>query len=195
MKRILFSTVLLCISAVFCGAQEHGDPPIRRDPSVRELPATTGWIRYTSPAGRYNVLMPTAPTLSTQDSKTADGVKFLQYMASATNDTELCLIGYFDHVSGSTFSFDKARDGFVGAVNGTLVNETSISLGGYPGRELKVVGKAADGVEYILRVRIYDVKNRVYVVQFIIASSADADAVVNADARKYFDSFSVSETP
>lgn len=195
MKRTLFSIVLLFIPVIFCAAQEHREPPVRRDPPVREAPATSGWVRYSSPEGRYNVLMPTTPTLSTQDSKTADGVKFLQYLASASNDNELCLIGYFDHIPGSTFSFDKARDGFVGAVNGTLASESSISLGGYPGRQLKVVGKAADGVDYILHVRIYDVRNRVYVVQFIIARAADGDAVVNADARKYFDSFAVSETP
>ena len=99
------------------------------------------------------------------------------------------MIGYFDYTETMNFSLDGARDGMIEAVKGTLLAEKSISLGRYPGRELRVLAKDASGTEYLTRARYYDINRRVYVVQFIIPKSAEAESA--AKAAKYFDSFQV----
>jgi len=100
------------------------------------------------------------------------------------------LIGYFDYVPGTIFSFDKARDGMINAVKGTLLGESAISLGGSPGRELKALTKDDEGTEYLLRARFYDIDKRVYVLQFIFPKSLDGDAM-SAEGSRYFGSFQV----
>ncbi len=176
MNKIIVAMFLLLVAEVVCGSQQH----------------SSQWIKYSSPEGRYSVLLPGEPKLSSQEASTADGAKFTQYMASSPDANTVCLIGYFDHVGNRVFNFDKSRDGFIGAVKGTLLTESVISLGGYPGREMKVTAKSADGAEYVLRVRTYDVGSRVYVVQFIFLSSEDTPAVAE-NARKYFDSFALTK--
>ena len=160
------------------------------------------WIKYTSPEGRYSVSLPAQPTLGTQEATTADGQKFPQYLASVVEPGDVAfMVGYFDKVPGTIFSADAARDGMVKRIDGTLISEAAISLGGYPGRELKVLttpapeppaagAKPAEAVEYIVRARFYEADKRVYVLQLIFPKSLDNDALA-AKATKYFDSFQV----
>ena len=104
------------------------------------------------------------------------------------------LIAYFDHLPGTTFSFDKARDGIVGTIKGTLLSENAISLRGHRGRKLKVSVKGPDGTELLDRARLYDVHKRVYVLQVITVKSED-DSGSAEKANRYFDSFQVTKTP
>jgi hypothetical protein len=148
-----------------------------------------GWITYNSAEGRYTVSLPAQPKLGTQESATADGQKFLQYMASVQQPDVIYLVGYFDHVAGTTFSADRARDGMVSAVKGTLVSERVISLSGYPGRELKVAAKL-DTSDYIMLAKLWDTETRVYVLQVVYPKSAESEAL-KTNAAKYFDSFQI----
>lgn len=152
------------------------------------------WIKYTSPEGRYSVLLPAQPKVGTQESATADGEKFTQYKAAVSDGNVVYLIGYFDHIPGTTFSLDKARDGMVGAIKGTLLSESAVSLGGSPGRDLRVSAKGSDGTEFLVRARFYDVDKRVYVLQFIIPKVEDDSASAEKTAR-FFDSFQATKTP
>jgi hypothetical protein len=147
------------------------------------------WINYNSAEGRYNVSLPVAPKLGSQESATADGQKFLQYMATVQQPDAIYLIGYFDHVPGTTFSADRARDGMVAAVKGKLVSERNISLGGYAGRELLVSTKSEE-TEYVIKVKFYDTESRVYVQQFLYPKASESEAI-NTKAKKYFDSFQI----
>lgn len=165
------------------------------------------WIKYTSSEGRYSVSLPAQPKLNMQEATTADGQKVPIYRASVDEPGVTFMIGYFDSVSGTTFSADAARDAMVKRINGTLISESAISLGGYPGRELKVLtklvpvqaaegakpaeeAKPAEAIECIVRARFYEADKRVYVLQFIFPKSLDSDALA-AKATKYFDSFQV----
>lgn len=149
----------------------------------------SGWINYNSAEGRYTVSLPAQPKLDTQESATADGQKFLQYMATVQQPDVIYLVGYFDHLPGTTFSADRARDGMVSAVKGTLVSERIISLSGYPGRELRVAAKF-DTTDYILLAKLWDTENRVYVLQVVYPKSSESEAM-NTNAAKYFDSFQI----
>jgi hypothetical protein len=162
----------------------------------------TEWIKYTSPEGRYSVSLPALPRLSAQEATNALGEKSPQYLAVVVEPGDVTfVIGYFDSVPGTIFSADAARDRMVRLINGTLITETTISLGDYPGRELKIVTtlpasnsavgeKTAKGVEYMLRARLYEADKRVYVLQLISPKSLESDAL-SAKATKYFDSFQV----
>ena len=57
--------------------------------------------------------------------------------AAAALSDQVFMVGYFDVLSGSTYSLEKGRDGMVKAVDGTLLSDESISLGGKPGRRFR----------------------------------------------------------
>jgi hypothetical protein len=157
------------------------------------LQAQANWTKYDSPEGRYSILFPGEPQLSTQESTSGTGQKFPQYLAaSQESDDVLCMVGYFDIAPGMTFSFDSARDGMIAAVKGTLISEKPITLGPYPGRELRVSANGPDGNAYMVRARYYQVGSRIYVVQLIVVKSADGPAT-DAKGVKYFDSFQVAK--
>jgi hypothetical protein len=152
------------------------------------------WIKYDSRGGRYSVQLPAQPKVGSQEATSSDGIKFTQYKAAVVSEDVAYMIGYFDYSASMTFTFDKARDGMVAGVNGTLVSERSISLGGYPGRELRVNAKDDTGTGYDMRARLYDVDRRIYVLQFI-APKSTAVEIADPKAAKYFDSFQVVRTP
>jgi hypothetical protein len=133
-------------------------------------------------------MLPSQPTVDTQDSATAEGVKFTQYKATVVDGSSVYLVGYFDHVPGTEFSFDRAREKMVEAMNGTVVSEGKITLAANPGLELKVTFKDPEGIEYFLRARLYNVDKRLYVLEFLYPKADDSEAV-NAAGSRYLDSF------
>ncbi len=166
------------------------------------IPKPDEWIKYNSHEGRYTVSLPAQPNLSTQEATTPDGQKLHQSLASVTEAGDVAFVtGYFDLDVGKIFSADAARDGMVKQINGTLINETAISLGNHPGRGIKVLAKAPAGasaegekppetVDYIVHARFYEVDKRIYILQVIFPKSLESEAT-NARATKYFDSFQV----
>src|SRR5216683_761344 len=138
-------------------------------PLALSIQNSSEWIKYTSEEGRYTVSLPVQPKITTQEATTAEGQKFPQHLASVIEPGDVAYVtGYFDEVPGTVFSADAARDGMMQRVNGTLISEKSISLGAYPGRDLRVLARAAGGGEYIVRARLYEAEKRIYVIQFIV---------------------------
>ncbi|MDQ2974564.1 MAG: hypothetical protein M3R69_04020 [Acidobacteriota bacterium] len=186
MRKYFAATLLLLMSAALALSVQKPDD----------------WIAYTSPEGHYSVLIPAQPTLSTQESTAANGEKFPQYLASVVAAGDIVfMIAYFDTLPGTVFSADAARDGMVKAIKGTLISENAITLGGYSGRDLKVLTtptppppaegtKPAEPVDYIVRARFYEADKRIYVVQLIFPKSLE-NGPFAAKATKYFDSFQV----
>ena len=159
---------------------------------------TDKWVTYTSPEGRYSVSLPQQPTLKTQESTSADGEKFPQYLAIASDEQITFVIGYFDVAPDSTFSGDLARDAMVKQVAGKLVSENPITLGTYPARELNVAfrinlpaaeGEPSSQTDYVDRLRMYETGKRVYILQALFPKALDSEAV--ARVTKYFASFQV----
>ena len=184
MKRLLlaFAAITLFITAV-C-AQEHGQAATRP-----ERPGAK-WFTYTSPDGRYSVSMTEAPKLSTQNIKAASGDTLVQYMAGASADPAYLMVGYFDYPQGVTFSLDSARDGMVSSLHGNLIDEDSISLGGSPGRAIKIAAKTDAGLDFIDRARFYDINRRIYVVQCLVPVSNEGAQAIQI-CNQFFDSFRV----
>jgi hypothetical protein len=150
--------------------------------------AASQWTKYTSPEGGYSVLLPSEPQLKSQEETAPDGGKIEQHLAFATDSAGAgYMVAYFE-TGDRSFSFDKARDGAISRVNGTLLSERDIKLHEYPGREVKLFGSAG-GVDFFFVVRFYRVEKRVFVIQFIVPKSAGQD--VPDKAVGFFDSFQV----
>lgn len=184
MRKCFAATLLLLLSASLAFSVQQA----------------ANWITYTSPEGRYNVSLPQQPKVTTQESTTADGEKFPQYLASvAEADGVVFMLGYFDVMPGSVFKADVARDSMVKSVAGRLIGESAISLGGYPGHDFKVAlklpaaaaaGEPPSEKDYIDRARIYEADKRIYILQVIFPKALESDALT-ARVTKYFDSFQV----
>jgi hypothetical protein len=151
------------------------------------------WINYTSPTGHYSVLLPAEPKLMDQESTTPSGAKVPQYIAVVEDPSATYMLAYFDYTGANTFSFDKARDGMLANVKGTLQSEKPISLGRYPGREVRISAKSNDGTELISRCKFFDVNKRIYIVQFLFKKAND-NSEAAAKATKFFDSFKVAKS-
>src|SRR5262245_22312252 len=175
MRKIICAFVVLLACQVAGFAQEHSQD--------REL-----WFRYSSSEGRYSILMPEAPKLSSQETTGGDGTKLTQYLASLAKPNAVYIAAYFDRSSNSTFSLDKARDGMLEKVNGTLVNQNPIALGSYSGLEFRAIAKTAAGEEFVVRARVYDVDFRVYVLQYIVSRTSESP-VIAREGDKFFNSF------
>lgn len=203
MRKTTITILTLLLSSAATFAQEHKErsaPPARPpQPQTGPPPQAAGSFypfRYTSPEGRYTVLLPKAPNLSTQQISAPDGSPIPQHMAMVPDGTGLLMIGYFDYASDVVFSLDKGRDGMITAIKGTLLDEHSMSLGGSPGKQIKVAATTEQGFEFIDRARFYDVKPRVYIMQCIFPKAMDSAAIAER-CDQFFDSFRVrsSSTP
>jgi hypothetical protein len=130
------------------------------------------------------------PTLTSQNITAASGDNLIQYMASAPVGAGLVMIGYFDYPNTVVFSLDEARNGMVKSLNGTLLGDESISLGGSPGRSIKIAAKTESGIDFVDRARFYDVNRRIYVLQCLFPTTSDgASSAQTCD--QFFDSFRV----
>jgi hypothetical protein len=165
------------------------------DTSAAPTPAASAELpfRHTSPEGRYEILMPAQPQLSTQEGAAATGEKLQHYFAIAADGEIAYMVSYFDYTVLMTFSLDKASGGLVGGVKGKVLSEHKISLGGTPGREVKFTGQGADGSDFLGRARFYNEGRRVYLIQIITPrSSESSERLLYSDkAQKFFDSFQV----
>lgn len=152
--------------------------------------SSTEWVRYTSDEGRYSALIPQQPKLMTQEATAPGGEKFKQYMAQTNDSDSIYMLGHFDYTPNMVFSLDRARDGVLESAKGTLLKEEAVSLGGIPGRELKFSTKNGE-IEFLIRLRFYEVGRRVYVIQHIFQKSSDSPMIAEKTVR-FFDSFKVT---
>ena len=176
MRKVAIVLLVFISHSLGLGVQQHND-----------------WIKYKSPEGRYSILLPAQPDVGTQEATAATGEKFTQYKAAVLDSGVAYMIGYFDYPSGMVYTVDKGRDGMIQALNGTLLDEELISLGGVSGRQFRILAKDPSAGEYVIRARIYDVNQRVYVLQFIVSKATEAENVDKA--ARYFDSFQITKTP
>jgi hypothetical protein len=184
MKRLLLAFAAVTFFVTPVCAQEHGQAATRP-----ERPGAK-WFTYTSPEGRYSVSLAEPPKLSTQSSNAASGDTFMQYMAGASADPAYLMVGYFDYPPTNVFSLDAARDGMVNSIHGNLLTEESISLGGTPGRAIKIAGKTDAGIDFIDRARFYDVNRRIYILQCLVPVSNEGSGATQI-CDQFFDSFRV----
>jgi len=180
--------VMTLLFAAFAAAQEHTQRSTPPPPAAPEV------SRYVSDEGRYSIMFPSQPKLSSQNISAPTGEPLVQRMAMAAGGDALFMVGYFDYPNGIVFNLDKARDGMLDSVKGTLLAQESISLGGAPGLQIKIEGRTDDGLVFINRARFYDTKPRVFLLQCMVQKSQDGPTA-DEKCEQFFDSFRVRSTP
>ncbi len=149
----------------------------------------TGWIKFTSPEGRFSVLLQQEPKFEPVSATDSGEVTNYRYSDLESGYGFIC--EYFDVAStgADLQSFlDVTRDGIIRGAGATKVSEEKISLNSYPGRELGLAFTVNNGTEITARTRIYLVGNRVYSLTFLHLKTMDA-ALAADIGKKFFSSF------
>jgi hypothetical protein len=170
MKKTLAACLLFTVAALANGFQNN-----------------SGQAQYRSAEGRYSVLFPQEPALSSLQTAIEGGEKLTRYRAKASDSDSTYMVEYFDLLPDMTYSFDKGRDSILDAVKGTLVSEEVISLEGHTGRDLKISIKL-EGYEVLTRVRFYEIEGRIYTLKHGFLKSSDSPTMTEK-TDKFFDSF------
>lgn len=152
---------------------------------------TTKW--ETLNEGGFTARMPGTPKRDTQSVDTPVGkVAFNTY--SVENGGEAFIVGYNDFPDNAATQnadaeglLDKARDGAVRNVNGTVTSEKSVTMNGHPGKEFN--GESTTPQPATFTARIYWVSPRLYQVLYIRPKSA---AAASENGQKFLDSFQLT---
>ncbi|HKR15477.1 MAG TPA: DUF2092 domain-containing protein [Pyrinomonadaceae bacterium] len=154
-------------------------------------PGPPVWTEFRSEVGRFSVMMPEKPTSQASAFETPQG-RFEQHAFTAAHSWLICVLSYTDFPKETLVANDvegmleTTRDQFIKQLDGKLESETSLSLDGHPGREVKVNmfrGKA--------RFRLFLVNYRLYV---LLATTLDNSSESDEDEKfnKFFTSFKLT---
>ena len=156
-------------------------------PLALGIQADSDWVKFTSPEGRFSLLVPHEPKLEVVTDPT--NAKLTHNRFSEFEQSYAFVIEYFDNViTGDPEKYlDQARDGIMSAINGTLVRENKISLDGYPGRELELSLTAKSGTVVSGRTRIYAGGSNFYSMSYVWRKDMD-EPLASKIGEKYFSS-------
>ena len=149
--------------------------------------ASATWKEFSSSEGSFSILMPGEPTEQTKTVNTKAGAIDLHLFIFQQKNVAY-FVSYVEYqeelvqANNAEKLLDGARDGAVSNVQGKLLNEVSISLEKYPGREIRI--QVPDG-KHTIQTRMYLVKNRLYQVM-IVTPKEDS---FSKDVTKFLDSF------
>lgn len=175
-------------------------PPIALTPkkeiNVEEIdklinPGPPVWSEFRSDEGRFSVSMPEKPASHTSTMETPQG-RFVQHVFIASPYPLVCMVAYTDFPKQTLVAndvdgfFDSIRDQFIKEVSGKLASESSVSLDGHPGREIKAHMFSGE-----LRLRVFLVGDRMYLVSLMKMDKAfESDEA----AKRFFGSFKLTPT-
>lgn len=146
---------------------------------------TGEWIKYSSEAGRFSILMPVQPKVQEQPVKTAAG-ELTNHVFLALKGSAAFAISYADYPQNDADPqkvLDNVRQGAITGIKGTLISGSNITHKGYPGREFQA---STEGALYTSR--IFLVNNRLY--QMVVV--APAGSLTTAEISKYLTSFNLT---
>jgi hypothetical protein len=189
MKRFLAAAIIALALSLSLAAQEHTRRPPASTPSSTppNIPLTDagGWVKFTSEAGRFSVLMPEAPTDKTDTVQSEHG-PYTTHLFIVKDTTSVYLIGWVDYDPEFNFNrqseMEANRDNFVKGINAKLVSTRSLTIDGYPALEF-----SAETGDRVFKSRVYMVGRRPY--QIVIGSPKDLDDAANLN--RFFNSFKV----
>lgn len=145
------------------------------------------WSEYAPEGGRYRILMPGTPQVSTEPVSLPDGSKVQMLQAIIETPDAAYLSTHVDYPpemvrrTTSETLLDNVRNG--SSRGHTLVREKRLTIAGNPGREYVIT--RANGIT--LATRSFIVGNRLY--QVIVAGRAGVDQ--NPDTRQFLESFTL----
>lgn len=187
----------LCVPFILCGVLLSSHAALNQTAqaqSTNQRPtpaqtAATSWKAFTPENGRFEVLMPGQPTPRVQSLSTPAGeIKTYFYNVALESGKVNYTVSYVDLPKAAT---GMPANLLLGAVSGNLagddrvkvLDEQTINLGNYPGRELRI--ESPD--KAIVRHRAYLVNGRVY--QIAVEVPATQEKTLTSDVERFFNSF------
>ncbi len=146
------------------------------------------WQQFTSPQGKFAVLMPGKPKQVKQTNQTPLGViKTQGFFVEKYGNKVAYLVAYSDfpvNLSPNNYNqiLDWAGKGILGVVQGKLISQRSLKLQGFPGKELTYL--ATNG---IFQHRMYLVNRRLY--QVVVATSKEQQKYLAKSNVGFLNSF------
>src|SRR5688572_14907527 len=179
MKRFFALLIITLALSISISAQEHTKRPPRSTP--RSTPSSTpppqnvvdssGWVEFTSDAGRFSVLMPEIPEDQAQTTPSEHG-PYTTHLFVVRDTVHVYLIGWVDYDPKFNFNrqseMEANRDNFVKGINATLISSRPLTLDGFPALEF-----TAETADRVFKSRVYMVGRRPY--QIVIGSPKGMD--------------------
>lgn len=190
MKRFLALAIITIGMSFPLSAQEHSNRP-PSTPSNTPAPSNTasdngGWVKFTSPNGRFSVLMPEIPPEKTETTDSANG-PYTTHLFVVKDTTSVYLIGWVDYDPSFNFNrqaeLEANRDNFVKGIQATLLSSKATMFDGYNAIEF-----SAEAGDRVFKSRVFLVGRRPY--QLVIGSPKGMDD--SALVERFFNSFKVS---
>ena len=200
MKRFLALAIITVGISFSLSAQEHTSRPPSTPstpPSAPSTPSNTpapsniadssGWVKFTSAAGRFSVLIPEIPPEKTETVNSALG-PYTTHLFIVKDTTSVYLIGWVDYDPSFNFNrqaeLEANRDNFVKGISATLLNSRATVIDGYSAIEF-----SAETADRIFKSRVFLVGRRPY--QIVIGSPKGVDDT--ASVERFFNSFKVGK--
>jgi len=189
--RISLLLVALASATTLCFGQasKPGDEPPPA-PAVEYNPGA--WKEFTSAGGRFSVLLPGTPTEKIESHDSPVGrLEVHDFSLKTFAQYGVMYVEYPPNVEegGDAKRFlDGAISAGLKAAGGTLLEEQEIALDGHPGRYVKV--QLSEG--YVMRIRSYLVKNRLYQIGITMKEAGAPKAISSFDdetAARFLGSF------
>lgn len=188
MKRFLAIAIITIGISFQINAQEHSRPP--STPSTTPAPANTpdssGWVKFSSPEGRFSVLMPEIPEDKTETVDSAHG-PYTTHLFIVKDPPNVYLIGWVDYDPSFNFNrqaeLEANRDNFVKGITATLISTRPTVIDGFSAIEF-----TAETTDRVFKSRVLMVGRRPY--QIVIGSPKGVDDTANV--TRFFNSFKVS---
>jgi outer membrane lipoprotein-sorting protein len=152
-------------------------------------PGPPVWSEFRSEEGRFSVLVPEKPVSQTFSADTPQG-RLEHHTFIASHPSLVCMVGYTDIpkqllvANNADGFFNDLRDQTIKQAGGKLESESSLSLEGHPGREIKVHMFRGE-----LRLQLFLVGDRLYILSLTRLDKGESDGET---FNKFFSSFKLT---
>ena len=159
---------------------------------------TSDWFLMKNQDQGYQIEFPKEPSVSVQTVNTKAGpvdmhINMLD-LSKKDEDSNLIYLSSFAQYPDSLVHSDKKEqlvsflketvDGLVGSIDGEILSQKDVKIDSYQGKEVKI--NFQDGMA-LIRIRVYIVQNKVYMLQVITKTENDS----NESISKFMNSFSL----
>jgi hypothetical protein len=190
MKRFLALAIITVGMSFPLSAQEHSNRPPStpsNTPASSKNTDNSGWAQFSSPNGRFSVLMPEIPEDKAETTDSPNG-PYTTHLFVVKDTTSVYLIGYVDYDPSFNFNrqaeLEANRDNFVKGIKATLLSSKATMFDGYNAIEF-----TAEAGDRIFKSRVFLVGRRPY--QLVIGSPKGMDDT--ALVERFFNSFKVGK--
>jgi hypothetical protein len=190
---LVVATITLASCAV--SAQEHTPrppvstpTPVAPKPIPNNTPDSSGWVRFTSEAGRFSVLMPELPSVEAPTVTQSEHGPYTTHLFITRVGNSGYLIGWVDYDPNFNFNrlqeLEANRDNFVKGIKATLLDSRTLTIDGF-----QVIEFICETQDRRFKSRVYMVGRRPYQI-VIMSPKTEDDSVATS---RFFNSFKVSQ--